>query len=562
MMEGLCFGDDRSIKIFEEIMRTVIIDSLLKEKYFTFEDLHAKVNLLRTFNKPFCFKTMTKIKFIEKLVILDKLKERLTYIIWNNDTNMKILLKIIEVENAIPVQLPENKRMFSYDKQREFDNARDINKNYLQELKKMEINEKRKALGFKFKSIPNKNKENKDIMNIINNDNENDDVIDLSLRFRNDNDNNFIGDIKEKEEEKIEKELDKVLNKLDKDLNVKNENENDIDEEYKNKNKNIIKKNAINKDKELLIKKKNPTIKNEIKEKTKNMKGIIKETKKNNINNKNEKINIINNHSSNIENYREGENEGEEEDESFSNFLKSLNKTYKNPNKKKQNKSNNELEFFEKNENGNEVNETLKEKQNSFKKNSNKKNNRSINENNNFNKKENLLLENLSKTFYELKKIIEEKNNQNISSNSTLKENDQNLLNNYLNKNFSNYFNEMKFKENNKNNNNDNDIVNEDIKNFSKLSLHQYNNPKIYEEYDPQGIKVVSTSQSPNENIILKDILKDKDTKDIFDLLRKNPKNKIIMPKEIQSIYEIEKKQMKHITLNKNSKKIKNKIKK
>jgi len=119
----------------------------------------------------------------------------------------------------------------------------------------------------------------------------------------------------------------------------------------------------------------------------------------------------------------------------------------------------------------------------------------------------------------------------------------------------------MKFKESNSNDNNnnydnniDNEIENEDIKNFSKLSLHEYNNPNIYEKHDPQGIKVVSTNKVPDQGKILKNILNDNETKIIFDGVSKHPKNKIIMPKEIQSTFEIEKTQVKHITLNKNSK--------
>jgi hypothetical protein len=81
LMEGLCQGDDRSIKIFKEIVMTVIIDTLLKTKFYYFNDLQAKFNLIRMLNKGFQFKPVTKIQFLEKMFISDKLKELLTYMI-------------------------------------------------------------------------------------------------------------------------------------------------------------------------------------------------------------------------------------------------------------------------------------------------------------------------------------------------------------------------------------------------------------------------------------------------------------------------------------------------
>jgi hypothetical protein len=152
MLEGLCFGDDKSIKIFMEIVRTVIIDSLIQQQYYFFADLHAKVNLVRTLNKPFCYKTITKIRFVESMLMLDAVKEKITYIIWNNDTNKKIEMKIQETEISIPITLNKNKRLFAYNAGRDFDNAKDINRNYINELKRFE-NINKQHTGFRFKSL-------------------------------------------------------------------------------------------------------------------------------------------------------------------------------------------------------------------------------------------------------------------------------------------------------------------------------------------------------------------------------------------------------------------------
>ena len=79
LMEGLCQGDDRSIRIFKEIVITVIIDTLIKTKFYYYNDIQAKYNLISLFNKGFIFKPITKIHFINKLMISDKLKELITF---------------------------------------------------------------------------------------------------------------------------------------------------------------------------------------------------------------------------------------------------------------------------------------------------------------------------------------------------------------------------------------------------------------------------------------------------------------------------------------------------
>ena len=87
LMEGLCFGDDRSIKIFKEIVITLIMDTIIKTKFYYFNDLMAKNSLVKVFNKPFCFRVITKLKFIEGMMLSPEFKEKLTFIIMKLDTN-------------------------------------------------------------------------------------------------------------------------------------------------------------------------------------------------------------------------------------------------------------------------------------------------------------------------------------------------------------------------------------------------------------------------------------------------------------------------------------------
>lgn len=81
LMEGLCKGDPRSMRIFKEIILTVIIDTIMKTNFRQFNDMQAKFNLIRVFNVGFLFSPIIKIQFLEKMLISEKLKELITFMI-------------------------------------------------------------------------------------------------------------------------------------------------------------------------------------------------------------------------------------------------------------------------------------------------------------------------------------------------------------------------------------------------------------------------------------------------------------------------------------------------
>ena len=93
LIEGLCVGDSRSIKIFIEIIKTLIIDTLLKNEYFEYNDIQGKITLLKLWNESFCFSPIVKIQFIEDMLIVNNIKKMLIDIIWDNDTTIKIAKK-------------------------------------------------------------------------------------------------------------------------------------------------------------------------------------------------------------------------------------------------------------------------------------------------------------------------------------------------------------------------------------------------------------------------------------------------------------------------------------
>ena len=109
LMEGLCKGDDRSIRIFKEIIITVLIDTLLKTRFYYYDDIQAKFNLVRVFNKGFGFRSIVKIKFVEAMNLTDEVKEKLTFIIMKLDTQSTIDIELDNAIHAIPPVLAVNK---------------------------------------------------------------------------------------------------------------------------------------------------------------------------------------------------------------------------------------------------------------------------------------------------------------------------------------------------------------------------------------------------------------------------------------------------------------------
>lgn len=98
LIEGLCVGDSRSIKIFIEIIKALIIDTLLKHEYFEYNDIQGKITLLKLLNESFCFSPIVKIQFIEDMLIVNTIKKMLIDIIWDNDTTIKIAKKINDID--------------------------------------------------------------------------------------------------------------------------------------------------------------------------------------------------------------------------------------------------------------------------------------------------------------------------------------------------------------------------------------------------------------------------------------------------------------------------------
>ena len=87
LMEGLTFGDNRSIRVFKEIAITIIIESIINAKLNNYIDLNARAILLRIFNKPFEFKVILKVNFLSIMKISDDFKEKLTFLIMKYESN-------------------------------------------------------------------------------------------------------------------------------------------------------------------------------------------------------------------------------------------------------------------------------------------------------------------------------------------------------------------------------------------------------------------------------------------------------------------------------------------
>jgi len=83
--------------------------------------------------------------------------------------------------------------------------------------------------------------------------------------------------------------------------------------------------------------------------------------------------------------------------------------------------------------------------------------------------------------------------------------------------------------------------------------LHEYNNPQIYEKQDAPGIKVVTTDQQPSQMEIMNKVMRDPQTRKLIGEIKNHPKNKLFMPKEIHTTYEVNKRGVKQVTINKDS---------
>jgi len=116
LMEGLCKGDPRSIRIFKEIVITVIIDAIIKTNFKYFNDIQAKFNLVRLFNVGFVFPPIVKIQFLEKMLISEKLKEMITFMILKYSTKEEIeIILNNNVHQPVPTILDYNAPNIKHD---------------------------------------------------------------------------------------------------------------------------------------------------------------------------------------------------------------------------------------------------------------------------------------------------------------------------------------------------------------------------------------------------------------------------------------------------------------
>jgi hypothetical protein len=82
------------------------------------------------------------------------------------------------------------------------------------------------------------------------------------------------------------------------------------------------------------------------------------------------------------------------------------------------------------------------------------------------------------------------------------------------------------------------------------------NSGKISENSNQNKNQYKYNNYSPDQRQILEKILRDPNTRRLLDEVKKHPMNKLFMPKEIHSTYEVTKKGHKQILINENSKNI------
>lgn len=85
LMDALPFGDRRSIRVFKEIILTIIMDTIIN---FTSEKhAYSELLLMKILNEPFEFKVILKVNFVNLMRIPGNFKEKLTLLIMEYDSN-------------------------------------------------------------------------------------------------------------------------------------------------------------------------------------------------------------------------------------------------------------------------------------------------------------------------------------------------------------------------------------------------------------------------------------------------------------------------------------------
>ena len=126
LMEGLCFGDDKSLSIFREILMNILINSILNINYLDYKDLQAKINIVNTFNKKmFKYSLSEKTKFLEDMLLLIEIKQKVIYILINTSNKEKVNERLENTLKAINMPINNSKRIFNYNSETnsKYDNA-------------------------------------------------------------------------------------------------------------------------------------------------------------------------------------------------------------------------------------------------------------------------------------------------------------------------------------------------------------------------------------------------------------------------------------------------------
>jgi len=86
LMNALTFGDRRSVRVFKEIILTIVIDTIINLK--SDKNAFSELLLMKILNEPFEFKVILKVNFVNLMRIPGNFKEKLTLLIMKYDSNL------------------------------------------------------------------------------------------------------------------------------------------------------------------------------------------------------------------------------------------------------------------------------------------------------------------------------------------------------------------------------------------------------------------------------------------------------------------------------------------
>jgi hypothetical protein len=90
LIDGLYELDERNLSILTELISTVLVDSIISTRFMLYQDIKAKDELVKIFNKEYKIKSVNKLQFVQKLRLDESSRDGIIAMIMNYKTNADV----------------------------------------------------------------------------------------------------------------------------------------------------------------------------------------------------------------------------------------------------------------------------------------------------------------------------------------------------------------------------------------------------------------------------------------------------------------------------------------